>query len=100
MALYAGLACVEAAYIAGIGTPDNPQRGLLIGVAVPSKEAERAARATTTELQAHCQALQTSVDLTAFESGELPDWIKDTDLKPFYVRSWGERFVPPPERMQ
>ena len=100
VALYAGLACVEAAYVASIGTPDDPQRGLLIAVAVPSKDAERAARATTTELQAHCQALQMPVDLTAFEPGELPDWIKGTDLKPFYVRSWRERLVKSPERMQ
>lgn len=100
VALYAGLACVEAAYLAEIGTPDNRERGLLVAVAVPSKDAERAARATTTELQAQCQGLQTTVDLTAFEPGELPNWLKEAALEPFYVRAWGERFVQLPKRVQ
>ena len=100
LALYAGLACVEAAYVASIGMPDNARRGILVGVAVSSKDAERVARATTTALQAQSQVLQATVDLTAFEPGDLPDWIKDIELKPIYERAWGERLVPAPEGMQ
>lgn len=100
VALYASLSCVEAAYLAEIGTPENPQRGLLIAVSVSSKDAERVARATTTELQAHCQRLQTTVDLTAFEPGELPDWLKEIDIEPFYVRTLGRRLVQAPKRVQ
>lgn len=100
IALYARLGCVEAAYLTAIGTPDPGRRGLLVAVAVTAKDAERAARATTTELQPHCQALQTVVDLTAFEPGELPDWLKDVGLEPFYVRALGQRIVPAPQRLQ
>lgn len=61
---------------------------------------ERLARATTTELQPHCQALQTTVDLTAFEPGDLPDWLKDAEIEAFYLRAIGERIVPAPQGLQ
>ena len=90
--LYAGLDCVEAAYLACIGaTKGSERRGLLVAIAVPKKNAERVARATTTELQLHCQALQVSVDLTAFEPGNPPPWIEEGSFEPFYVRAMGER---------
>lgn len=101
IALYAGMRCVEAAYLAEVGAAGNPaRRDLWIAVAVPAKDAERAARATATELQAHCQALQMPVDLTTFVPGKLPDWLKDAALEPFYERAMGECFVPAPKRMQ
>lgn len=100
VALYASLSCVEAAYLAEMGTPGNPQRGLLVAVAASSKDAEHVARATTTELQAHCQRLQTTMDLTAFEPGEVPSWLKEVDLEPFYVRALGRRLVHAPKRVQ
>jgi len=101
IALYAGLDCVEAAYLAGIGAPyGSEQRGLLVAVSVPAKDAERVDRATTTELQPHCRALRTTVDLTAFEPGDLPGWLKDASLEPFYVRAMGERIGLGPQGLQ
>ncbi|GAB2507746.1 enhanced serine sensitivity protein SseB [Pseudoxanthomonas sangjuensis] len=101
IALYAGLDCVAAAYLADIGAPEgSEQPGLLVAVSVPSKDAERVARATTTELQPHCQALRTSVDMTAFEPGDLPGWLKDASLEPFYVRAMGERIRLGPQGLQ
>lgn len=101
VALYAGLNCVEAAYLAGIGASEgSEQSGLLVAISVPSKDAERVARATTTELQPHCRALRTTVDLTAFEPGDLPGWLKDASLEPFYVRAMGERIGLGPQGLQ
>lgn len=101
IALYAGFVSVEAAYLADIGTPDDPERrGLLIAVAVPTQDAERVARATTTELQANCRALQIIVDLTTFEPGALPDWLKEARIEAFYLRAMGERITPAPQGLQ
>ena len=98
--LFAALPCVSAAYAVEIGNSDTPGRGLLIAVAVPIKDAERVARATTTALQTHADELQLSVDLTAFEPGEVPDWLADAVVAPFYERAIGERLVPGSARVQ
>lgn len=98
--MYAGLPYVTAAYAATIGTPDAPEPGLLIALAVPAKDAERAARATTTELQPHCKALQQTVDITTFEPGEMPDWLKDAAVEAFYDLALGRRLVAGPVGVQ
>jgi hypothetical protein len=101
VALYAGLDCVEAAYLADIGAQEgSEQHGLLVAIAVSAKDAERVARATTTELQLDCQALQATIDLTAFEPSDPPVWLKETGLGPFYVRAMGERIGLGPQGLQ
>lgn len=48
IALYASLSSIEAAYLGAIGPADRPdQQGLLVAAAVPNRDAERVARATT-----------------------------------------------------
>jgi len=91
--VFAALPSVAAAYAVEIGGVDTPERGLLIAVAVPNKDAERVARATTTELQTHAAQLQQAVDLTAFEPGEMPAWLAAAEVAPFYERVLGERLV-------
>lgn len=96
--LYASLDSIEAAYLGVIGSAERPeQQGLLVAVAVPTKDAERVARATTTELQGHCHTLEIPVDFTAFEPGELPRWLQEAGIAPFYVRDLGRRLIPAPE---
>lgn len=94
--VFAALPSVAAAYAVEIGGIDTPERGLLIAVAVPDKDAERVARATTTELQTHAEQLQQAVDLTAFEPGEMPTWLAAAEVAPFYDRALGERLVSAP----
>ena len=98
--VFAGLHCVSAAYAVEIGGLDTPERGLLIVVAVQKRDAERVARATTTELQAYAEELQQSVDLTAFEPGDMPDWLAAAEVSPFYDRALGERLVSAPVQVQ
>lgn len=86
-ALYPGLPSVTAAYVAQVQSLHGPEQGLLIAIAVTSSDAERAARATITALQANPHGLEVPVDLTTFERGALPDWLKDAGIKPFYQRA-------------
>lgn len=100
IALYASLSSIEAAYLGAIGPADRPdQQGLLVAAAVPKKDAERVARATTTALQGQCHTLLVTVDFTAFEPDELPQWLRETEITPFYLRDFGQRLASAPDKI-
>lgn len=88
--LYTGLSSVTAAYAAQVQSPHAPEQGLLIAIAVASGAAEHAVRATITALQAQPQGLEVPMDLTTFEPGALPAWLKDAGIQPFHQRALGE----------
>lgn len=91
IALYTRLACVEAAYLAEICTPDGS--GFLIALAVGSVDAERAARATITALQTQCDNhAERSVDLTTFDPHNPPAWLAELSIEPFYSRRPGKHW--------
>jgi SseB protein N-terminal domain/SseB protein C-terminal domain len=85
--LYGRLDFVRAAYLVEFSAPENPDQAvLLIAMAVPRKEAERAARATITAIQPACESRRMDVDLVAFEpDGDPPAWLRGTGVEPFYV---------------
>lgn len=86
--LYAGLACVEAAYLVETRSSAAVDGGFLIVLAVRRIDAERVARATTTALQSHSNAH--FLDLTTFEPGDPPPWLAELDAEPFYSRRVGQ----------
>ncbi len=99
--LYSKLSGVAAAYLVEVRMPDAPaQVGFLIAIEVPTAETEHVVRATITQIQPLCLGREVAVDLTAFESGGQPDWVRDIGLPPFYVRALGKRLVAAPERLQ
>lgn len=84
-ALYAKLAYVHAAHLAELYTPSGT--GWIVAIAVREIDAERAARATTTQLQPACDSRASrSVDLTTFEPGSPPAWLAELGISPFYRR--------------
>jgi hypothetical protein len=91
--LYVQLTCVDAAYLTEIQSTVAPNTaGYLVVLAVAQKDAERAARATTTMLQPMCNAHgSSSVDLTTFVPEHPPDWLTELQIEPFYRRGRGER---------
>jgi hypothetical protein len=92
--LYSTLPCVEAAHLAHIRSSNDARgEGFLIALCVPDIDAERAARATITAIQPHCERHGTSVDLTTFAPGSTPSWLTEAEVEAFYSRSWGERMV-------
>lgn len=87
MALYATLSSIERAYVGEVlaaNEADHPR--LLISAAVPTKDAEHAARATATAVRNHLPKLESIVDFAAFDPTSLPDWLMQSGLEPFYVR--------------
>ena len=99
--LYAQLPSVEVAYLVEVRAPDDPTHtGILIGLGVLSSETERAVRASITAIQPLCQGRAAAVDLTAFEPGAEPGWVRKTGVSPFYARALGERMVTAPEGLQ
>jgi hypothetical protein len=96
IALYARLPSVEAAYLVEVTAHDDPDPqhfGLLIGLVVPSAEAERAVRATITTVQPLCRIRDKAVDLMEFAPEEVPDWIRKLNPTPFYIRALGQRLA-------
>ena len=92
VSLCAQLAYVEAAYLAEIHSLSGS--GILVVLAVPTENIERAARATTTALQSQCHAHgASSVDVTTFVPGHPPEWLTDLRIEPFYRRDWGKRIM-------
>lgn len=88
IAFCASMSCIEAAYLAQIGGVEVAgHSSLLVAMVTSSKDAERVMRAATTDLQAKCRTLQTPLDLMALSPGDLPGWIAELGLKPFYDRS-------------
>ena len=80
---------VERAGLAQISWPNEPERTrLLIAIGVPPIDAERAARAVLTAIQARCVSERLEVDLTAFDPAEeTPEWLADPLEDPFYRRA-------------
>jgi len=88
-ALYAKLGFVQTAYLLKVAPCRAPrEESYLIVLAVPPENAERAARATITEIQALCAANDTGVDISVFDPLE---------GRPAYLRQPGvERIYGPP----
>lgn len=96
IALYARLPSVEMAFVVEFRPSDDPDPahvGLLIALGVPAAETERAVRATITAIQPLCRVREALLDLTAFVPDAVPDWVRDVDLAPFYVRALGQRLA-------
>ena len=86
--IFSTLPSVVAAYALEIGDEHtSKERGLLIAVAVPQKDAERVARAVITNLHGCVEHFERSIDLTSFEPGDTPDWLDAAEVAPFYERA-------------
>lgn len=91
----AKLPFVSVAYLAGLRKSEAAsESGLLIVLGGESPHAERAVRAVTAAIQALCQQHRQSVDLAHFDArAEVPRWIADIKLEPFYRKAWGTRLL-------
>lgn len=101
--LYLQLSAVEAAYVAEFRRLNDSTQGtagLLIAVGVEVVETEHVARATITLIQPLCRTLDVPVDLTAFVSNAMPDWIRRAQLTPFYQRPERSLLLRGPETLQ
>jgi hypothetical protein len=89
VALFAQLACVEAAYLIEIRSPgDINHPGLLVALAAPKPDSERAVRASVTLVQPLCRGLGVDLDIMSFDPAtEGPGWIAEAGIEPFYQRS-------------
>ncbi|QIK81680.1 hypothetical protein G7069_08780 [Lysobacter sp. HDW10] len=86
--IFSTLPSVVAAYALEIGDEHtSKERGLLIAVAVPQKDAERVARAVITNLHGCVENFERSIDLTSFEPGDTPDWLDAAKVAPIYERA-------------
>ncbi len=87
--LYSQLSFVQVAYLLEVAPPHAPaERTLLIALGVAPEHAERAVRASITEIQPFCAHIDVALDITTFDPA------KET---PAYLRQRGvERFFGPP----
>ena len=87
--LYAQLDCIEAAYLVEKRlSEDLDQVALLIVLAAPKPNSERAVRATVTLVQPLCCEQSTALDIMTFDPAVgRPDWITKVGVEPFYQRA-------------
>ncbi len=76
-ALYEGLAFVDVAYALRVATPEHPDHPTyLIVIGVAPEHAERAARATITQVQSAVAEAELPLDLTVFDPAHgLPEYL-------------------------
>lgn len=85
--LYQALEYVASAYVIEVRLPEAPERAiLLVALAVPKLDAERAARASILIMQPLCKGREIEVDLTAFEPGSPPAWLAGSEIEEFYSK--------------
>ena len=88
--MYARFNSIERAYVCEVRSANESEGPrFLIAAAVPAVDAEHAARATATEIHRHFEALETTVDFTAFDPASPPNWIIESGLEPFFIRDVG-----------
>lgn len=84
--LYAHLSFVQVAYLLEVAPPRAPtERTLLIVLGVVPEHAERAIRATTTEIQPMCARNKVALDITTFDPAKgLPAYLHQSGAVRFY----------------
>ena len=86
MGLYAQLSFVQAAYLLEVASPQTPdQRGLLVALGGGREYAERAVRATITDIQPLCTRDDVALDITTFDPAKgRPAYLKQRGVERFY----------------
>lgn len=86
MGLYAQLSFVQAAYLLEVAPSHAPtERTLLIALGVAPELAERAVRATITDIQPLCARDNVALDITVFDPAKgLPAYLKQRGVERFY----------------
>lgn len=84
--LYTQLPYVQVAYLLEVAPPQAPAtRGFLIALGVAPEHAERAVRATITEIQPLCVHNDVALDITTFDpTGGLPAYLRQPGAQRFY----------------
>nr|MBP6216426.1 hypothetical protein [Luteimonas sp.] len=84
--LYEGLAFVDVAYVLRVATPEHPDHpAYLIVIGVAPENAERAARATTTQVQSAVAEAELPLDLTVFDPAHgLPEYLSRKGVERFF----------------
>lgn len=84
--LYAKLSFVQEAYLLEVAPPHAPsERTLLIALSVAPEHAERAVRASITEIQPWCAHNDVALDITTFDPAkEIPTYLRQRGVKRFY----------------
>lgn len=74
------------AYVLRVATPEHPDHPtLLIAIGVPPEHAERAARATITQIQSAAAKAELALDLTVFDPAHgLPEYLRHTGVERFF----------------
>ena len=86
MGLYAQLQFVRVAYLLEVAPPQSPaERTLLIALGVAPEHAERAVRATITDIQPLCVRNDVALDITTFDPAKgLPAYLCQRGVERFY----------------
>ena len=86
MELYAKLPFVQAAYLLEVAPPHAPsERTLLIALKVAPEHAERAVRASITEIQPLCAHNDVALDITTFDPEKaIPAYLRQRGVERFY----------------
>ena len=86
MGLYEKLALVQTAYLLRVAPQHAPtEESLLVVLAVAPEHAERAVRATITEIQPLCAANDLGLDITVFDPTKgLPAYLRQRGLERIY----------------
>ena len=89
MWLYSQLSFVQVAYLLEVAPPHAPaERTLLIALGVAPEYAERAVRASITEIQPLCARNDVALDLTTFDpTKEAPEYLRQRGVERFYGSS-------------
>ena len=86
MGLYAQLSFVQEAYLLEVAPPHVPaEKTLLIALGVAPEHAERAVRASITEIQPLCAQNDVALDITTFDPAkEIPAYLRQRGVERFY----------------
>jgi len=86
MGLYAQLSFVQVAYLLEVAPEHAPaERTLLVALGVSPEHAERAVRASITEIQPHCAHNDVGLDITTFDPAkETPSYLRQRGVERFY----------------
>ena len=86
MCLYSQLQFVRVAYLLEVAPPQSPaERTLLIALGVAPEHAERAVRATITDIQPLCMHNDVALDITTFDPAKgLPAYLCQRGVERFY----------------
>ena len=87
--LYSRLSFVQVAYLLEVAPPHAPdERTLLVALGVAPEHAERAVRASITEIQPLCAQNDVALDLTTFDpTKEAPEYLRQRGVERFYGSS-------------